>query len=117
MLALERPVLRLTHLVAADLLAFDIAHGVAANLLALDVAHALAAIGLDGLCAVAAAMMLEGEALHALRLPLHLEALAAKPPWRSTRWTWKALPPPPPPPRLRIWNAWPPPPPPRCTFA
>jgi hypothetical protein len=47
-------------------------------LLALNIAHALAAIDLNGVGAVPAALLLEGETLGALRLPLHLDALAAK---------------------------------------
>ena len=65
---------------------------------------------------MAAAVLLEGETLDALRLPLHLEALAAKA-LAFDALDLEALPPPPPPPRLRMWKAWPPPPPPRCTFA
>jgi hypothetical protein len=47
-------------------------------LLALNIAHALAAIDLNGVGAVPATLLLEGETLGALRLPLHLDALAAK---------------------------------------
>jgi hypothetical protein len=47
-------------------------------LLALNIAHALAAIDLNGVGAVPAALLLEGETLGALGLPLHLDALAAK---------------------------------------